>query len=309
MLSIIITAYKEGRSIGAVLESLFNSEYQNTPNMDYEVILACPDDETENAAREKLTELNFDFTKFVRVKDPQKGKPTALNMAFEIAKGDILILTDGDVVKIAKNSVNSLITALQRDKMIGGVTARPMSADRKINVFGYWGNLLSDAANDKRLKDMKSNLAQNKFFVMSGYLMCIYKPNFKLPAEVLADDAYISYKIKESGKAIVYEPLAQVYIKYPTNLSDWYKQKSRSLGGYIQLHQMGVLNHENRTRNFTSELEYFKFPFQYATSLHELWWSLLLYPVRLFLWIRIFVERKILRKSFSRTWVRIESTK
>jgi cellulose synthase/poly-beta-1,6-N-acetylglucosamine synthase-like glycosyltransferase len=38
------------------------------------------------------------------LKDPGKGKPTALNSGFRKVKGKILILTDGDVL-IVKNSI------------------------------------------------------------------------------------------------------------------------------------------------------------------------------------------------------------
>lgn len=309
MITIIITAYKEAKTIGGLIESILDPKFQNVPREEFEILLACPDDETLNAATSKLDEFNFDMNYFIHVKDPKKGKPTALNMAFKKANGSILILTDGDIVKFGLNSINPLIIKLRASQNAGGVTGRPISADRKTDIFGYWGNLLADAANDKRLKTLTNDPSTNKFFVMSGYIMCIYKPEFTIPENVLADDAFISYKIKESGKNIYYEENSLVYIKYPSNLNDWYKQKCRSLGGYIQLHKLGVINVSNKTRSFWGEIEYIKFPISYANSAKEIFWSLLLYPVRLYLWLRVFVERKLFEKSFESTWVRIESTK
>lgn len=305
MISIIITAFHEEKSIGNVIENII----RNAPEAEYEIILACPDEETKIAAEFALDTLKFDFQKFIYIKDPQKGKPAALNLAFEKANGEILILTDGDIVKLGEKALDLLTKKLSSDTRISGVTGRPISADSKENLFGYWGHLLADAADHRRTNTLKSPEMGNQFFVMSGYLMAIRKPKFKIPEKVLSDDAYISYKIAEENRYIIYEPKATVSVKYPTNFKDWYNQKCRSLGGYIQLHKMGVINHSNKSRSFWGEVSYAWFPLKYASNFKEFAWSLLLYPVRLFLWLKVFIERKLFEKSFEKTWVRIESTK
>lgn len=315
-LTILITAWKEHKTIGQCIEAIVNPVYQNIPELDYELMLVCPDEMTKQVAVEKLTELNFDMTKFVHVEDPQKGKPCALNLGFKKASGEILILTDGDTY-IGTGSINPLVNKLLSDETIGAVSGRPISKDRSSTMLGYWGHLLADAAHHKRTitltqnkSGMSSKVITNKdFFTISGYLCAIYKPKYKLPEDVLADDAYISYKTIRQGKRISYEPSATVYVKYPNTLKDWYNQKARSLGGYIQLWKYGFVTDENKTRSFGSELQYFWFPIKYAVGFKQLIWSLLLYPARLFLWFRIFIERKILKKDFTKTWSRIESTK
>ncbi len=314
--TIIITAWKEHKSIGHNLETLIRPEFNNIPEIDYEIMLICPDELTRETAERKLVELNFDFNKYVHIEDPAEGKPTALNLGFRKATGDILILTDGDTY-LGHNSINPLIRKLLSDPNIGAVTGRPISSDRSSSLLGYWGHLLSDAAHHKRTITLTTNksgtsskiITNKDFFTLSGYLTAMYKPKFKLPKDVLADDAYMSYMIIKSKKRIAYEPEATVYIKYPTSIKDWYNQKARSLGGYIQLWKYGFVTEKNKTRSFWHELEYFWFPIKYAKSLRELFFSLLLYPTRLILWVRIAYERKIKKKSFEKTWVRIESTK
>ncbi|MEI6887058.1 MAG: glycosyltransferase family 2 protein, partial [bacterium] len=189
--------------------------------------------------------------------------------------------------------------------------------DRSSTILGYWGHLLADAAHHKRTVTLTKNkgrlsakvITNKNFFVISGYLSAIYKPKWRLPDDVLADDAYMSYKIIEDGKRIAYEPEATVYVKYPNALKDWYNQKARSLGGYIQLWKYGFVTEKTKTRSIWQEIQYFWFPIKYARDVTQLCWSLLLYPVRLILWIKIFYDRKIAKKSFEKTWVRIESTK
>jgi len=145
---------------------------------------------------------------------------------------------------------------------------------------------------------------------MSGYIMAVRKIDFDIPSNVLSDDAYISYSIRNSGKQIAYAPKAQCFVKFPTNLKDYYKQKVRSLGGFIQLKQFGVFKKDKQSRSILIEIPYAIFVFKYAKSLKEFWWSLLLFPVRLITWLKIFWERVILKKDMPKLgWERIESTK
>ena len=139
--TIIITAWKEHKSIGHNLETLIRPEFNNIPEIDYEIMLICPDELTRETAERKLVELNFDFNKYVHIEDPAEGKPTALNLGFRKATGDILILTDGDTY-LGHSSINPLIKKLLSDPNIGAVTGRPISSDRSSSLLGYWGHLL-----------------------------------------------------------------------------------------------------------------------------------------------------------------------
>lgn len=313
MVSILLTAWREEGSIDKVIKCICDPEYSGISN-DYELILGCPDEETYQAALNTVKELGIE-DKFVYVKDPKKGKPLALNMMMDQAKGDIYIFTDGDVW-FEKDAVKYLMKHLENPEVFA-VTGRPISADSENNMMGYFGHLLSDAAHHKRSIDLTTEPAgkslafvkKRLFFPVSGYIYATRKFEHRFPDDCLVDDAYISYVIFNEGKRIVYEPKAIVYVKYPTTLSDYFKQKKRSVGGYMQLWKYGVIKPETKTRTFWRELEYFWFPIKYAKNFKQLIWSILLYPIRLWLWIEIYWERKILNKDFEKTWVRIESTK
>jgi poly-beta-1,6-N-acetyl-D-glucosamine synthase len=301
MLSVIIVSYKEARTIGKAIKCIAEQEYSGIPQ-NYEIIQISPDEETLNAGMEMAKSLNI-LQKFIQIVDPCEGKPHALNLAFKKAKGDILILTDGDVY-FDKNAVKELIAPF-KDKTVGGVSGRPISIDKKDTMMGYYGNLLSDAAHHKRTSIVK----KGQFFPMSGYIMAIRNFNLKLPKDVLSDDAYISYEIANKAHLISYAPKAKACISYPKHLNDYYKQKTRSLGGYIQLEQFGVVKKGKKTRTLKDEIAYFWFPFKYAKTFREFFWSKMLFPVRIITWMKIFFERRILKKDFKKTWIRIESTK
>ncbi len=297
MISIIITSYKESKTIGKAIESVCDGL-----SKDYEIIQISPDKETLDAGLKKAKELKIS-EKFKQLQDPCKGKPHALNLALNEAKGNILVLTDGDVF-FDKNATTELIKPFE-DSNVYGVTGRPVSRDEKDTMMGYFGHLLSDAAHHKRMRTLK----ETKFFPMSGYIMAIRNFHLKLPEDVLSDDAYISYIVENKGKKIDYAPNARAFVKYPKNLKDYYKQKVRSLGGYLQLQEYGIVKEGKKIRTLKDELAYFWFPFSYASNIRELFWSKLLFPIRLITWIKIFFDRKVFKKNFVKSWTRIESTK
>lgn len=313
MISIIITAWKEEKTIGKALESILNPKISDYKG-DLEVLIVCPDEGTWKAAKRLAEEFNFNKIKWV--KDPGKGKPPALNLALKEARGDVLILTDGDVY-FGMNVIFTLIVHL-KDKNVGGVTGRPVSIDSRKNFMGYMSHLLADAAHHKRMVTMRPDVRGRSlkivskapgFFVMSGYILAMRNLGLTTPDDCLIEDAYFSYILHNKGYKLAYESEAKVYVKYAKNLNDWFKQKLRSVGGYVQLWKYGVIKPDTKVRNFWRELEYFWFPLKYAKNIREFFWSLLLYPIRLFLWMRIFYEQRIQKRSFEETWVRIESTK
>ena len=312
MISVIIASFKEPKTIGRCISSIVNRKYSGIPTS-FEIIQVSPDEETLNAGKKEAKKYRLG-KKYIQIKDPKKGKPYALRMAFKQAKGDIFILTDGDTY-FEKDAIKKLLEPFE-DEKVGGVSGRPVSQDRRDNMFGYWGHLLSDSAHDKRSNSMEKikgkdyYISRETFFPMSGYIMAVRNLNIKLPSNVLSDDAYISYYIRYKNLEIAYTPKAMCCVKYPTNFKDYMKQKVRSLGGYTQLQQMGIFKKDKQSRSFWIELQYTGFVLKYAKNFKEFIWSLLLFPTRLITWIKIFWERTILRKDMPKSgWERIESTK
>ena len=311
MISVIITSFKEHKTIGKCIECIGNRKYSGITSP-FEIIQVSPDELTLKAGKKAANILGLNKKEYIQITDPRKGKPYALKMALNKAKGDILILTDGDT-SFGKNAVKELLKPF-KDPKVGGVSGRPVSKDEKDNIFGYWGHLLSDSADKRRRETMKNvdeyYVSDKTFFPMSGYIMAMRNIDMKIPQNVLSDDAYMSYTIRNESYEIGYAPNATCYVKYPTNLRDYYKQKVRSLGGFKQLEQFGVMQRDKQSRSFWIELGYALYVFKYPKSFKEFRWSLLLFPVRLWTWIKIFWERVLLKKDMPKTgWERIESTK
>lgn len=288
MISIIITSYKEPKTIGRAIESFQNQKIKEK----YEIIVVAPDDETLSAAKKY---------KVICLKDPGKGKPTALNLAFSKAKGEIVVLSDGDVY-VNENSVNNLLRHF-KDKSIGAVTGRPIALENRKTLFGYWANLLNDSAHIERLKRDRKNLPM----FCSGYIFAIRNNLFKkLPEDVL-DDAYISMLVLKIGYKIKYEPEAIAYIKNPTNLRDWIKQKRRNAMGHN--HARELLGKVPQMKSLSNEIFYGWYKaINYPRTLKELFYTGLLFPIRLYTWLLSFYD-KLEKRKIMDVWERIESTK
>lgn len=313
MITVIITSFKEPKSIGRCIACIANRKYSGITSP-FEILQVSPDSQTLKAGKKEAYKLRLSKKQFIQIIDPKKGKPYALKMALKKAKGDIIILTDGDTY-FERDSVKELIKPFENDK-VGGVSGRPISQDEIDNKYGYWGHLLSDSAHHRRSSLMKKvedrdyYISDKNFFPMSGYIMAIRNLNLNIPSNVLSEDAYISYCIRNMNKEISYAPKAICYVKYPTNFKDYLKQKVRSLGGFTQLKRMDIFKKDKQSRSFFIELRYTFFVLRYAKNIQQLYWSLLLFPTRLITWIVIFWERGILKRGMPKGgWDRIDSTK
>ena len=295
MISVIITAYKEEKTIGRAIESFLKQKVDE----EIEILVACPDELTRNV----ILEYSKKYSNVKHVQDPGEGKPTALNICFKIAKGDKIVMSDGDVY-VSENSVNALLRELNKDK-VGAVTGRPVSVNPRKKMFGYFSHLLTDlGAHDTRMKYVQ----KGKFIVVSGYLFAMKKLFDSIPRNALSDDAVMSHMIHEKGYKIGYAPDAKVFVKFPDDFQDWIKQKKRSAGGYNQLKEF--FPKQERMRSFFEEVKegWYK-PFTYPQNFQEFIWTGLLYFLRLYLWFVIFWDLNVKKKSFKEIWVRVESTK
>jgi len=311
MISVIITSLKEPKTIGKCIQCIAEKKYSGITKP-FEIIQVSPDELTLKAGRKMANILKLSKSEYHHIIDPHKGKPYALKLALKKAKGEIIILTDGDTFFEA-NAVEEMVKPFENEK-VGGVSGRPVSQDSRDNIFGYWGHLLSESGDHRRRNTMQETdgyyISTETFFPMSGYIMAMRNVDLEIPDNVLSDDAYISYSLRNKGFEIAYNPNAVCYVKYPTNLKDYYKQKVRSLGGFKQLKKFGVFKKDKQSRSFFIELPYAFFVLRYSKNFKEFIWSLCLFPIRLMTWIKIFWERDILQKDMPSTgWERIESTK
>lgn len=290
MISVVITAFKEPKTIGKAIERVLSNKIKDK----FELIVSAPDEETLSIARAYAKKDR----RIRLLKDQGKGKPAALNLIFKKAKGEILVLTDGDVY-MSENAIPLLLEKL-KDPKAGAVSGHPLPINSRNTKFGYWSHLLTEMVHIWRKKA--------KFISCSGYLYAIRKKLFeKMPEDTLSDDAYNSHMVKNKGYKIDYSENSLVYVKYPDNFSDWINQKKRSAGGYNQISY--IFKEKNIDRSLTKESAGIFQVLKYPKTFKELIWTTELVFARIYLWLLIFLDINIKKKSFKKVWVRIESTK
>jgi cellulose synthase/poly-beta-1,6-N-acetylglucosamine synthase-like glycosyltransferase len=295
MISIVITAFKEPETIGRAIESIISQPIKQN----YELIIACPDQETKNV----VEAFAYTNPKIKHFQDPGQGKSYALNQLFTILKGDILIFTDGDVF-VGSESIGHIVEAFE-DPKVGCITGRVVSQNSRKQMFGYWSHLLADAGAHRIRKKLHK---QNKFLECSGYLFAFRNHVVKsIPLDV-AEDSIIPYYFFKKGYKVAYVPKARVYVKNPNNFKDWLQQRKRTAGAHSKLTKYEP--NMPKVKSFTNEiLEGGLIMWKYPKNLKEFYWTILLGFGRLYMWAALFFDEKIRGSHYGDGWQRVESTK
>jgi cellulose synthase/poly-beta-1,6-N-acetylglucosamine synthase-like glycosyltransferase len=291
-LSVLITAFREAETIGQAIEAFLAQLPEQA-----EIVVICPDPETT-----AMVDSYVEHAPVRHVDDPQRGKPTAVNAGLEAADGELLVLSDGDVV-VDEGALEPLLAPFS-DPDVGAVSGHPISVNPRDTQMGYWSHLLTDAIHRMRLRRDR----QERFLLCSGYLFAFRKPLVeRVPEDALAEDAVISHRIAHQGCRIRYAPQARVYVRYPTTYSDWLRQKVRSAGGYAQTY---VRESPVRMRSAWLEVKTGTWmALTYPRLPREFLWTLLLFLARLHLWLLVLIKVRLLRRPLDALWRRVDSTK
>ncbi len=294
-LSILITAFKEEKTIGKAIDSFLNQDIKE----DYELIVMAPDKETLNESKKYLLKTK----KLKLVKDPGKGKSYAINKLLPKIKSEIIILTDGDVF-VSENSVNGILEKFKNPE-IGCVTGRPFPQEDRSTKYGYWANFLFDSAHKMRAK-LKS---ENKFLECSGYLWAFRNKVIKeFPLDV-AEDTIVPYLFSEKGYKIDYAEKALVHIKNTDNWKDWLSQKTRTSKAHEKLDKYVDTKKFPKGKSFLNEAKGVFSLFAYPRTPIQFFWSIELFLARFYMWLIVFNDAHIKKKYYQDGWDRIESTK
>jgi len=290
MISILITSFKEPDTIGKAIEAFTKQDIDEA----YELIVVAPDDETLSVA-EKHGVKTF--------RDPGRGKSYAINLVLPELKGDVIILSDGDVF-IGGGSLKHIMKYF-RHKNTGCVTARVVSADSGKTMFGYWSHLMCWAAHNLRAKRMR----KGKFLECSGYLWAFRNKVIKrFPLDV-GEDTIVPIMFYLKKWEIKYAEKALVFVNYPKNMKDFLKQKKRTAGAHDNIKKYVAKKRIPRMKTFWNEVAGGIGLFTYPRSFKEFIWTIWIFPFRLYIWLSLFFNSKLLGRKYSDGWRRVDSTK
>ena len=262
------------------------------------MFVVCPDEPTKKVVLEYAKK----YPQIYHIHQPRKlGKNVMLNKVINMAKGKILIFTDGDIF-VNQNSVSEILKKFD-DPKIGCVTGRPISSNSRNTMLGYWAHLLTDGAHMIRLKREQLN----EFIECSGYLFAIRNGVInEIPLDV-AEDSIIPAMFWEKGYKIGYANKATALVQFPIKLKEWINQKTRCAKAHEKLDDY---THVKKMKSFRNELMHGTlFALKYPKTLKELIWTLILFPTRIYVWTKYFYDIKIANIHYGDRWSRLKTTR
>ncbi len=295
MIDIIIASYGEVNSVERAIKCFINQNIKE----EFRIIVSDPFPETKWMIEEKFSNNK----QIIYFEDEDKGKSNALNILFKKFnskdQNDIFILTDGDVY-VNSNSVKEILGKF-KDSNVGCVTGRPVSLNSKEDKFGYWSHFLVDVG--AHLISRKKRYEQGNFLECSGYLFAFRKNIIdKIPLDV-AEDTIIPYYFYKKGFKIAYAEKALVYVKWPTNMKDWIKQKKRAADAHTKLTKYApdFPKVKSLLGEVSGGLQNLKTIFSYPKNFKEFIWTFELFPARLYIWLSLHKDN-LLKKEYKDGW-------
>jgi cellulose synthase/poly-beta-1,6-N-acetylglucosamine synthase-like glycosyltransferase len=239
LVSIIIPAHNEEKTIEKALNSIFKANYKKK-----EVIVI--DDGSTDKTLEKLKKYSRKRPiKIISLK--RSGKAKSLNVGIRKAKGEIVICMDADTIA-NKNTISNLVKFFNNPK-IGAVTARIEITNKK-GFITRSGSLEYDLY-------FLTELAQSffKMTTITGAMTAFRKRALievgLFDHKIISQDRDITYKLLKAGYQTICCYDAKIYMNVLNNIVDVVKQRYRWDRGILQ----AMLKHM-KARNL-NELKYF----------------------------------------------------
>ena len=160
-----------------------------------------------------------------------RGKPAALNRIFRVARGRVVLLTDGDAI-LQPGSVRNLLTAFS-DASVGAATGVVTGGSEERNTIEKVCDLTNSVMTQVRRREYSQN---GTVSLGTGYLIALRREHLtSIPENMKSDDGFLSAYVRSRGVKMAFVEDALVEINFARTLSDYVKQKSRTRYGHMQV--------------------------------------------------------------------------
>ncbi|HYL74905.1 MAG TPA: glycosyltransferase family 2 protein [Bryobacteraceae bacterium] len=220
--TVILAVYNGGQFLRRKLDSLLATNYP-AALLNVLVVSDGSTDETE-AIAEEYKERNVRL-----LREPHRGKASALNRGLAEATGDIIFFTD--VRQPLDPDALAHLVANFADPSVGAVTGemrlRAADAGEQADMDLYWRY---------ELWVRQKHSAIDSIFTATG---CIYAMRRELaepiPPDTLSDDAFIPLRAFFRGYRVVFDPRALAFDQ-PALAGSEFRRRWRNLAGLWQIH-------------------------------------------------------------------------
>ncbi|MBX6722361.1 MAG: glycosyltransferase, partial [Dactylosporangium sp.] len=221
--SVIVPAYNEAANIAATVRSLVDNDYP-----ELEVIVV--DDGSTDGTAEIVHRLGLPCVRVIR--QPNAGKPAALNTGIAHAAYDLLVLVDGDTV-FEPDAVGRLIQPF-RDPSVGAVSGNTKVANRT-GLLGRWQHIeyVIGFNLDRRLFDVARCMPTVPGAIGAFRRQALLDVG-GVSAATLAEDTDLTMAVIRAGWRVVYEETAVAWTEAPATLRQLWRQRYRWCYGTLQ---------------------------------------------------------------------------
>ena len=221
--SVIVPAFNEAVGIEHTVRSIAVSDY---PELE---ILVVDDGSTDGTA-ELVDGLGLPQVTVLR--QPNSGKPAALNRGIEEARHDILVMVDADTI-FEPATIGQLVQAFRRPE-VGAVSGNTKVGNRR-GLLGRWQHIeyVMGFNLDRRLYDVLQCMPTVPGAI-GGFRREALADVGGVSGETLAEDTDLTLALGRAGWRVVYEENARAWTEAPATLRGLWRQRYRWCYGTLQ---------------------------------------------------------------------------
>ncbi|MDD1775835.1 MAG: glycosyltransferase [Candidatus Methanomethylicus sp.] len=225
-----ICAHNEQENIGRLLDSLKAQKLEGDFSLQEIIVVSSGSTDDTNAIVSKKAQS---FRKIKLVTEPERtGKSNAQNLILQRAKGGILVLVSADSV-LRNRALEKLLNSFEGN--VGGVIARAVPLNENRGIVNFASRFIWELLNQTNLHldsiGKLNSLGSDMLALRAGIVDAI-------PEYIVNDDAYLGTVVREKGFRIAYAKDSILYIRGPSTVSDFFKQRSRVLYGHQQINSL-----------------------------------------------------------------------
>lgn len=225
-ISVLISAFNEESVIEKKIRSVIGSEYPS----DKTEILIGSDASTDktNAIIKKLEQKQNNLKGYFF--ERRQGKPNIINQLATKAKGEILIITDANVM-LEKNTLRELVKYFKSAE-IGVIDTRMINLKvKKVSISEQEKFYIDREVRIKHHESVLWGCMMGPF----GGCFAVRKTCFRpVPANYLVDDFYISMSALDQKMKCISNLDAKVYEDVSHDISEEFRRKTRISAGNFQ---------------------------------------------------------------------------
>ncbi len=221
--SIVVPAFNEAVGIERAIRSLAASDYP-----DFEV--AVVDDGSTDGSAELVGRLGLPGVLVIR--QPNLGKPAALNRGIAATRHDVVVMVDADTVFEPK-TLGRLVQPL-RDPGVGAVSGNTKVGNRR-GLLGSWQHIeyVMGFNLDRRLYDVLQCMP-----TVPGAIGAFRRQALAeiggISGATLAEDTDVTIALGRAGWRVAYAEEARAWTEAPSSLAALWRQRYRWCYGTLQ---------------------------------------------------------------------------